>query len=262
MYPYLFGVLPSYTVMMIVGILAAVACFRLLSDKTKLPAKVYNFYSLNAVASIAAGLLFAMLFQSVYNFFETGVFKLEGMTFMGGLIGGAGTFVLVTLLSKKREAKRSFFVVAEIAAPCVCLAHALGRIGCTLAGCCYGIESESGWFFPAVGKKVIPTQFIEACFLFVLFAALLVFTLRRSPRGFNLIIYCLAYAVFRFVIEFFRGDPRGAFVGALSPSQFQSIVLFLIGVGLLVFRLLRPDFYALVPEKTDTVEEIRNAENV
>ncbi len=261
MYPYLFGVLPSYTVMMIVGILAAVACFRLLSDKTKLPAKVYNFYSLNAVASIAAGLLFAMLFQSVYNFFETGVFKLEGMTFMGGLIGGAGTFVLVTLLSKKREVKRSFFVVAEIAAPCVCLAHALGRIGCTLAGCCYGIESESGWFFPAVGKKVIPTQFIEACFLFVLFAALLVFTLKRSPRGFNLIIYCLAYAVFRFVIEFFRGDPRGAFVGALSPSQFQSIVLFLIGVGLLVFRLLRPDFYAPAPEKTDTVEEILNAEN-
>ncbi|MFR6641741.1 MAG: prolipoprotein diacylglyceryl transferase family protein [Christensenellales bacterium] len=116
-------------------------------DKTKLPAKIYNYYSMNAVISIAAGLLSAMLFQSVYNYFETGVFKLEGMTFMGGLIGGAGTFVVVTLFAKSREVKRSFFAVAEIAAPCVCLAHALGRIGCTLAGCCYGIDSEHGWFF-------------------------------------------------------------------------------------------------------------------
>lgn len=194
----------------------------------------------------------AMLFQSVYNYFETGVFKLEGMTFMGGLIGGAGTFVVVTLFAKSREVKRSFFAVAEIAAPCVCLAHALGRIGCTLAGCCYGIESEHGWFFPSVGKKVIPTQFIEACFLFVLFAVLLVFTIKRRPRGFNLIVYCLAYAVFRFTIEFFRGDPRGAFIGVLSPSQFQSIVLFLIGIGLLAFRLLRPGFYEPLQQNADT----------
>lgn len=262
MYPYLFGVLPSYTVMMIVGILAAVACFRLLSDKKRLPAKVYNYYSIDAVISIAAGLLFAMLFQSVYNFFETGVCKFEGMTFMGGLIGGAGTFVIVALAAKKREVKRSFFVVAEIAAPCVCLAHALGRIGCTLAGCCYGIESDNGWFFPAVGKKVLPTQFIEACFLFVLFAVLIVITLKNKPNGFNLIIYCLAYSVFRFVIEFFRGDPRGAFIGALSPSQFQSIVLFLIGCGLLVFRLLKPEFYEICHEKTDTYTENTNTTEV
>lgn len=56
MYPFLFGSIPLYTVMMIVGVLAAVACFRIISDKTKLPAKIYNYYSMNAVISIAAGL--------------------------------------------------------------------------------------------------------------------------------------------------------------------------------------------------------------
>ena len=110
MYPFLFGSIPSYTVMMIVGVLAAVACFRIISDKTKLPAKIYNYYSMNAVISIAAGLLSAMLFQSVYNYFETGVFKLEGMTFYGRTYRRSGYVRRRNSSRKSREVKRSFFV--------------------------------------------------------------------------------------------------------------------------------------------------------
>lgn len=262
MYPKLFGIIPSYEAALVVGVLAAVALFRLFADKTKLSAKVYNYYSLDAVISIAVGLASAMLFQSVYNFIETGVFRLQGMTFMGGLIGGAACFTIIALLARDEDVKKSFFSVAELAAPCVCLAHAIGRIGCTLHGCCYGKPSEYGWLFQGVGEKVIPTQFIEACFLFALFAVLTVSTVRRKPNGFNLIIYCLAYSVFRFVVEFFRGDPRGSFVGALSPSQFQSLVLLAIGIALLVLRLKRSDIYLFKAKGNGEINEKRTHENI
>ena len=238
MYPYMFGgKISSYSVFMVIAIIAAVILYRFLSAKKKTPDDIYNYYSTAGIVSIAAGVLSAFLFQSVYNFFETGVFRLGGLTFMGGLVGGALCFILFAVCSRKANIRRAFFSQSEIAAPCVALAHAIGRIGCFLAGCCYGKESDFGLFFPAIGKKVIPTQLYEAVFLFVLFAVLLTFTLKNKPEGLNLIVYCFAYSVFRFTIEFFRDDPRGAFLGALSPSQVQSLIFFACGIALTVLRL-------------------------
>lgn len=259
MYPYMFGgKISSYSVFMVIAIIAAVILYRLLSAKKKTPDDIYNYYSTAGIVSIAAGVLSAFLFQSVYNFFETGVFRLGGLTFMGGLVGGALCFILFAVCSRKANIRRAFFSQSEIAAPCVALAHAIGRIGCFLAGCCYGKESEYGLFFPAIGKKVIPTQLYEAVFLFVLFAVLLAFTLKNKPEGFNLIVYCFAYSVFRFTIEFFRDDPRGAFLGALSPSQVQSLIFFACGIALTVLRLKKPELYlADCREESNAVSQIK-----
>ncbi|MBQ7223939.1 MAG: prolipoprotein diacylglyceryl transferase [Clostridia bacterium] len=249
MYPQI--IIDSYWLMLVLGVLSAIFVFRFLSTKTKLPDKAYDYYAFAAVASIAAGLVFAMLFQSFYNFAETGVFKLQGLTFMGGLIGGAATFIAFALSTKNGMIRKCFFPVAEIAVPCICVAHCLGRIGCFLAGCCYGVESEFGIFFPTLGKTVIPTQLIEAIFLALLFALLLFFTLKNNLKGFNLPFYCIGYAIFRFIIEFFRADPRGAFLGFLSPSQVQSIVFLLIGIALLVLRIKKPSLYEMPQEEKE-----------
>lgn len=244
MYPYMFGgKISSYSVFMVIAIIAAVVLYRFLCAKKKTPDDVYNYYSTAGIVSIAAGILSAFLFQSVYNFFETGVFRLGGLTFMGGLVGGALCFILFAVCSRRPNIRRAFFSQAEIASVCVALAHAIGRIGCFLAGCCYGKESEHGLYFPAIGKKVIPTQLYESVFLFALFAVLLVFTLKDKPKGFNLIVYCFAYSIFRFVIEFFRDDPRGAFLDVLSPSQVQSLVFFACGIALTVLRIKKPELY-------------------
>ena len=105
MHPYLFGKIPSYSVMMIIGILAAVLLFRFLCAKKRVPGKIYDYYATAAIVSIAVGLGSAFLFQAVYNLIDTGKFEFRGLTFMGGLIGGAVTFVLFGLLSKKPERK-------------------------------------------------------------------------------------------------------------------------------------------------------------
>ena len=151
-------------------------------------------------------------------------------------MGGVLTFILFTLLQKNKVIKKSFFPVAEIAVCSITLAHAVGRVGCFLAGCCYGKESSFGLTFPHIGT-VIPTQLYEFIFLFILTAVLIFLVLSDKLKGFNLCIYALSYSVFRFIIEFFRGDPRGAFLGIFSPSQVQSIILFFVGIVLLILRI-------------------------
>ncbi len=264
MYPEI--VIPSYSLLLILGVVAAVLNYRFVSTKINLLNKAYDHYSFAAIVSIAVGLVSAMLFQSFYNFIETGVFKLEGLTFMGGLLGGAACFIIFALTAKDPTVKRAFFPVAEIAAPCIAIAHCLGRIGCFMSGCCYGVESEHGLFFPSLGKTVLPTQLYEAIFLLALFGVLEFFVLsKKAPKNFNLVIYCISYGIFRFIIEYFRGDPRGELVFFITPSQFQSILFVVAGVALLLFRLKKPHLYDIPqnPEKTNdenaTIQEQQNA---
>ena len=116
---------------------------------------------------------------------------------------------------------------------CITVAHAFGRIGCFFAGCCYGRETDSvlGVHFKYVSGNRLPTQLFEAAFLFLLFAVLTLLVLKwKCP--YTMSVYLVAYGIFRFIIEFFRGDDRGQiFGGALSPSQVGSIVYLLLGIG-------------------------------
>ena len=130
------------------------------------------------------------------------------------------------------------------------IAHAFGRIGCFLAGCCYGKETDSwiGVQFPHLHEKVIPTQLIESGFLFLLTGILLVLILVFNFK-YTFIVYLGAYSVFRFIIEFFRGDPRGNFLGIFSPSQVWSIFIWIIIV---------PFFFVL--KKLVFVEKTQNDE--
>lgn len=253
MHPYIIdGVLSSYSLMLIIGIFSALGLFKFLTKHEGISKEVYDFYSTAAVVAIAVGLCSAFLFQSVYNFLETGVFKISGLTFMGGLIGGVVTFILITVFSRKKYMRAYFFPAAELAVLSIALGLAIGRIGCFLAGCCYGVRSEHGVQFPHLPYKVLPTQLYESIFVFIVFAVLLLIVLKfKRVKGFNLIIFSYSYAIFRFIIEFFRGDPRGAYIGAISPSQFQSIVLFLVASALLFLRLYRPNI--VVPD----IEKLR-----
>lgn len=89
--------------------------------------------------------------------------------------------------------------------------------------------------FPGHTEKVIPTQLIESAFLFALFAALLVLILRYKRGNLPMLVYLYAYSVFRFILEFFRGDDRGEFLGGLTPSQWQSVFMLLIAVLLTIY---------------------------
>ncbi len=262
MYPYLLGkeFLSMYGILLAVGLLAAVVLFKLLCNIKKVDDKTYTFYSLLAVISIAIGMGGAALFQLFYDWIawlqagKIGKFEGGGLTFMGGLVAGVLTFVLGTLFFAKGKVKRDFFRCASYAAPCIVLGHIFGRLGCFCAGCCYGkpTHSKLGVVFPdlrdyagsypayaATGGRAYPTQLFEALFLAVLLAVMLVLLLKfdtpkRAAYKLLLPLYGIGYAVFRFCIEFLRGDDRGALIPGLTPSQVQVIVLALVAIALTV----------------------------
>ena len=163
----------------------------------------------------------------------------SGFVFYGGLISG---LIVLRVLSRRQHIKP--FKLLDIFCLGIPLAHAFGRLGCFFYGCCWGRTTDSfiGVVFPlgspagADGLKVIPTQLISAAFLFLLFFLILAISRHKKFDGQLFLTYILVYIPFRFVIEFFRGDPRGTMF-LLPTSQFLSIVL--VNICLLLWYLHR-----------------------
>ena len=155
MYPYdfLFDGFNLYVLFITLGVIAALVVFRILADKNKFPAGLQNLVLIGAVISVVVGYCFAVLFQGVYNAFETGKFVINGSTgatFYGGLIGGAGIMLLIyflggKLILKNDDNKKYFSMFLQIGVCCVAVAHGFGRIGCLTAGCCHGHETDA-WY--------------------------------------------------------------------------------------------------------------------
>ncbi len=240
-----------YGVCIAVGILCCISVLYLYTRKKKVPEKIQDYTFFIAIVAIAFGFLAAKFYQAVYNWLEDGVFNFysAGITVMGGLIGGAGMFLILyfslgNLVFKGKEKgwhKKYFNDIFLIAPICIVIAHAFGRIGCLMAGCCHGAYLGKTYTFggifmnpsDGVAGYYVPTQLYEALFLFALFAVLSVLYFKRC----NLImsIYLISYAVWRMFIEFFRTDDRGAIILGLAPSQWQSIVFVVLGLAIIVF---------------------------
>lgn len=225
-----------YGVMIAVGILCAFLTLFYLTKKKGVDVRFTDFIFYNGIASIVVGFGFATLFQSTYNYIKnpSAGFELgSGMTFIGGLIGGVACFLAIYFIFRKKYTTRLYEVISLL--PCsILIAHAFGRIGCFFAGCCYGKETDSflGIQFPDLPHPVHPTQLYEAAFLFVLFAVSVYLILKKDFKH-NLSLYLIAYGVFRFLIEYVRGDDRGELVGFVSPSQFWSIIMAVAGVAII-----------------------------
>lgn len=253
MLPYLdiFGVkIPMYGLCMAVAMLLAVglSCLR----AKKRGADVDRLLSI-ALAAIVFGiigakLLFFIVTYSWAEFFEklhaNGIsFLLDGgLVFYGGLIGGViGAFVGAAIMRVKLSN------YSDAVVPTLPLAHAIGRLGCFCSGCCYGKVTDSwiGMCFPnsitglAPDVRVIPTQLIESGANLILFAALMIFTLKKRPGFLTLWVYIIAYGVERFLLEFLRGDEIRGIFGWFSTSQWISLGLIALGVIGIIVTLRR-----------------------
>lgn len=166
------------------------------------------------------------------------IFSRSGFVFFGGLISGV---ISLYILSYRK--RLDFLKVADIFSLGLPLAHSFGRLGCFFYGCCYGKPTNSflGILFPPgspaglSGVKVIPTQIISAAILLVIFLFLWIYSRKERANGYVLTAYLFIYGVFRFFIEFFRGDPRGQVFG-LSTSQIFSLAVLILSIFL--FRTL------------------------
>jgi phosphatidylglycerol---prolipoprotein diacylglyceryl transferase len=95
---------------------------------------------------------------------------------------------------------------------------------------------------------LVPTQLIEAIANLLLFAGLLWLWKRRKFDGQIIFAYFIAYSVIRFTIEFWRDDPRGAFLG-LSTSQLISVVMLPLGIALMIYYGRRSPDKKITPQK-------------
>lgn len=230
MHPYLFhiGNLPigTYGVFLAAGILVGLWIVSREVRRRGLPSdKVgdLNFYLF--LAAIGGGRLTHVLVDFAYyreHPWEV-IFSREGFVFYGGFI--ASVIVLIVFC---RRVKLDPWRVGDCYGVAVPLAHTFGRVGCFFAGCCYGRACSGSWCvqFPLLSEPVIPVQLYEAAGNFALFLFLFFF-LRRRQRfdGQMLLSYALLYAVLRFILEFWRGDPRGIY-GPFSTSQWVCLVIF------------------------------------
>ncbi len=229
-----------YTVCLCAGVLVAVMLFRFFSDKREIKWRLQRFCILITSGAVIVGYGSAVLFQALYNIRESGKFEITketGATFYGGLIGGAAFFLLSYFLigqfmfKKDKLHLKNFFVVTDIAATSVAIAHSIGRIGCLLAPCCYGKVTDAWYGIQMGGQKRVPTQLYEAIFLLVLFGLFAYRVLKK--KSYNLPLYMVLYGIWRFVIEFFRDDDRGeTFVTFITPSQLIAVLMVVGSVAL------------------------------
>lgn len=155
-----------------------------------------------------------------------------GGVFYGGLILATAVGLLLV-----RRYKLPVWGVADVYAPGIALGHVIGRLGCLMAGCCYGRATDVAWAItftsPAakanagtpLGEPLHPTQLYDAGAELLILIFLLVFERRGRPfAGRTFWLYMLLYAISRFIVEIYRGDNRGTMAG-MSTSQFVSVLV-------------------------------------
>ena len=247
----IFGIdIDMYAIFILIGLIACFIFTYIAMKKSGYSSSARDMILIIGVFAIALGFLFATLTQSIYDFIANpeGGFQFTGkMTFLGGLIGGVivylGLYFLYVYVINPRLKENNFlksdmnkgvWELLRFAPISITIAHAFGRLGCFSAGCCGGIETDA-WYgvqFPGEAHKEIPTQLFEAIFLFLISVVMIILYFKFHFK-YNMGVYLIGYGVWRFLIEFIRGDvvERGKFVPGLTPSQFWAILMVIGGIA-------------------------------
>jgi phosphatidylglycerol:prolipoprotein diacylglycerol transferase len=166
-----------------------------------------------------------------------------GGVFYGGLL--LSVAVAFWYIARHRM---PFWTTCDVFAPGIALGHVTGRLGCLAAGCCYGKPTNVPWAITftnplaaanvgtPLGIPLHPTQLYEAGAALVIVTVLLTTEKRGRPfAGRTFWSYMFLYAVSRYIIEMYRGDPRGTVFGVFSTSQFISVLLGPLSIVMLVW---------------------------
>lgn len=243
MFPQTFLGISLYEVFVMLGMLFALFTADKIGARKGFSVGLQKQLILCALAGILSGFFGAILFQGFYEFLDTGDFSLSaGMTFYGGILVGVPVFLAVWFWGSKpfkvdREAREKFPILSNMCAWILPFAHGLGRLGCFFVGCCHGRKTNAWYGVMMDGVKVVPVQLYEALFLFLLAGGILaLYILREKGKTKGnlplLPMYMIGYGVWRFFIEFARGDERGqTIVPFLSPSQLVAVVMILGGIA-------------------------------
>jgi phosphatidylglycerol:prolipoprotein diacylglycerol transferase len=181
-----------------------------------------------------------------FDYFRNQPSELLSLVRAGGVFYGGLIAAIAVALWLVRRYQLDTWKTADLMAPGIALGHIVGRLGCLLAGCCYGKPTDAAWGItfthPAaaanvgtpLGVPLHPTQIYDAGAELLILILLLVTERRGRPfAGRTFWLYMLLYAISRFIVEIYRGDERGMIVG-MSTSQFVSLLIVPVSVIMLV----------------------------
>jgi phosphatidylglycerol:prolipoprotein diacylglycerol transferase len=200
--------------------------------------------------SIIGARIFYLLFETQtpikYLFSYTLTSRSSGLTFYGGFIAGMLLTVIWMIIYKL-----NFWVIADIFVIPLSLGLGLTRIGCFMAGCCWGKPTQLPWSVSFTNQNALttskyiplhPVQLYHSLTNLAIFLTLVILAKRYKNQrpGKIFIAFLLIYPPMRFVLEFFRADEQRGFVmELLSTSQFISIFVFITGIGLARWFVLK-----------------------
>ncbi|MBQ2775186.1 MAG: prolipoprotein diacylglyceryl transferase [Clostridia bacterium] len=262
MYPYIeiFGInISSYFMAIVVGLTLTIVVGLLRSRAERFHTSTEDVFF--TIMCILVGVVIgAKVFQIIGRIIQYGsrpdFWTIENWKSMipgvgvlyGGMIGG-----FIAALLYVRFSKLDFWDLADILTPAIIFSVVSGRIGCFMAGCCYGIEASWGVVFTnsAIapnGVPLVPVQLFESGFNLLVTMAMLIIRPERKRKGILLPTYFIVYAVGRFILEFFRGDMnRGVYL--LSTSQWISLLILPLGILMLTQAM-----------RTNATEKVANKE--
>ena len=276
MYPELFRIgnfpINTYGVLLALAMLSGILIASRVGQRDGLPRdRIYDLGLWMILGAIVGSKILLLLTESGYRENPMHFFSLDflrsGGVFYGGLMGAA----LAGYIAVRRFGM-SWWPVADACACGIPLGQAIGRLGCFSAGCCWGKPTDAwyGVHFTEAGREVTgvpivnasgwplhlhPTQLYEAGATLLIFFFLLWLHKRKRFSGQVFLAYAMLYAIVRFVIEFYRDDPRGDIAGlttltGLSSSQMLSI---LMGVAAVILYFIRKRSSALQNNESATL---------
>ncbi len=253
MFPVLFRwgpfTLHTYGVLVATGVLLGLWLARRQAARGGLdPDRVWNLGTYMVLAGLVGAKLWLLLADwHYYAAHPREIFTFGTLLSAGVYYGGFLAALAVAVFYAVRHGLR-FLPLADVYAAPLALGHAIGRLGCFAAGCCYGKPTGPAWGVTfsnpyanelvgtPLGVRLHPTQLYEAAAEFLIFLFLVHLGKRQRFTGELFAAYALLYGVARGSIEFFRGDPDRTLLagGAFSLMQVVSLALILVGAWLLV----------------------------
>jgi phosphatidylglycerol:prolipoprotein diacylglycerol transferase len=249
MFPVLFNLGPltihTYGVFVAMGFFAGLGVTMRLARTEGIPSGLIMDMSfvILVAAIVGSRALYVLMNLSFYLENPIHAFKLweGGLVFSGGL--AASGLVMAWYIHRHGL---SWWKTGDLWAPGIAVGQAVGRIGCLMAGCCYGKPANDlPWAvtftdplcLAPIGIPLHPTQLYSMISGFVIFAILLIIFFRRKFYGQVLLWFVILHSTARLLIERFRGDFRGVVFGSsISLTQLVTLVLLSAAVAALVFK--------------------------
>jgi phosphatidylglycerol:prolipoprotein diacylglycerol transferase len=234
-----------YGLMIFIGLLIFLYAF--LKDSRRKPListeQAFDCVTLGIISAIIGGrLLFLFTNWNEINSFYDSISLWDGGLSLLGAITGVALVVPVYMKVKHLQV----FALMDLTVTYVPLLQSISRLGCFMAGCCYGSQTSVCWAVPHEHILVHPTQLYSSFLLFIIFLVMLVVRSFLKNPGQLACLYLILESGERFIIDFFRGDREfiasSGFWGILSVHQYIALVLGLVALIIMIMITVRAQY--------------------